>query len=138
MGQEAVGISFCSKIGWSKTMDYSMRICIPLTARIWDYGMRFIHDDVKRVLDMDHGYFHGTKKNDYSDGSQTWRSEPQIANSVHMAHELNKRYLHIKWNEAWQAHVDGDTYKTPFNLKEMPVDFTTYDLSFVRRKHLGF
>ena len=103
-----------------------------------DYGMRFIHDDVKRVLSLEHGYYHGTKKNDYSDGSQTWRSEPAIAQGVHLAHEMNKRYMHMKWSEAWQGHVEGETYKTPFNLDDMPVSFTTYDLDFVRRKHLGF
>ena len=102
-----------------------------------DYGMRFIHDDLKRVLTLDHGYYHGGRK-DYSDGSQTWRSEPNLQVAVHVAHELNKRYLHMKWGEAWQAHVDGETHKTPFNVPEFPVDFTTYDLEFVRRKHLGF
>ena len=44
----------------------------------------------------------------------------------------------MKWSEAWQGHVEGDTYETPFNLDDMPVSFTTYDLDFVRRKHLGF
>jgi len=102
-----------------------------------DYGMRFIHDDVKRVLNLEHGYYHGKYK-DYSDGSQTWRSEPRLQTAVHTAHELNKRYLHMKWGEAWQAHVEGETHKTPFNIPELPIDFTTYDLSFVRRKHLGF
>jgi len=102
-----------------------------------DYGMRFIHDDLKRVLSLEAGYYHGTSK-DYSDGSQTWRSEPNLQLPVHVAHELNKKYLHAKWGEAWQAHVDGETYKTPFNIPELPVDFTTYDLDFVRRKHLGF
>jgi hypothetical protein len=103
-----------------------------------DYGVRFINDDVKRVLGLDHGYYHGNKKNDYSDGSQTWRSEPAIANGIHLAHEMNKKYMHMKWSESWQGHVDGPTYKTPFNLDELPVSFTTYDLSFVRRKNLGF
>ena len=104
-----------------------------------DYGMRFIHDkDIKRILSMEHGYYHGANKNDYSDGSQTWRSEPSIANGIHLAHELNKRYLHMKWGEAWQAHVEGETHKTPFGVSELPVDFTTYDLGFVRRKNLGF
>jgi len=103
-----------------------------------DYGMRFIHDDVHRVLSLKSGYYHGTQKDNYDDGSQTWRSEPEIATSIHIAHEMNKKYLHLKWGEAWQAHIDGDTYKTPFDVAEMPVDFTTYDLSFVRRKHLGF
>ena len=86
----------------------------------------------------DHGCYHGTKRNDYSDGSQTWRSEPAIAQGVHLAHEMNKRYMHMKWSESWQGHVDGETYKTPFNLDDLPVSFTTYDLDFVRRKHLGF
>jgi len=44
----------------------------------------------------------------------------------------------MKWGEAWQAHVEGETYKTPFGVSELPVDFTTYDLGFVRRKNLGF
>ena len=32
------------------------------------------------------------KKNDYSDGSQTWRSEPAIAQGVHLRTE-DKRYM---------------------------------------------
>ena len=103
-----------------------------------DYGMRFIHDDVSRTLSLKTGYYHGNKKDDYSDGSQTWRSEPAIANGIHVAHEMNKAYVTMKWNEAWQGHVEGETHKTPFNLEQMPVSFTTYDLDFVRRKHLGF
>ena len=102
-----------------------------------DYGMSFIHDDVKRVLSLDTDYYHGRRK-DYSDGSQTWRSEPRLEHAIHVAHELNKRYLHTKWGEAWQAHVDGETHKNPFNIPEFPVDFVTYDLDFVRRKYLGF
>ena len=37
-----------------------------------------------------------------------------------------------------EAALGTETYKTPFNLEEMPPSFTTFDLSFVRRKHLGF
>jgi GT2 family glycosyltransferase len=103
-----------------------------------DYGMRFIYDGVKRVLDLEHGYYHGSKKNDYSDGSQTWRSEKEIAEAIHVAHELNKMYLHHKWSPAWQAHVDGEVYRTPFNNPDLPIDFTMYNLEFVRQKHLGF
>ena len=103
-----------------------------------DYGMRFVHDDVKRVLSVGLPYYHGTKAGSYEDGSQTWRSEPEIAESIHIAHELNKTYLHAKWNEAWQGHVDGETYKHPFDNPSFPVCLTTYNLSFVRAKHLGF
>lgn len=103
-----------------------------------EFGMRFIKDDIKRVLSMNAGYYHGTKKNDYSDGSQTWRSEPSIAQGIHLAHELNKKYVTLKWGEGWQAHVDTPTHDHPFNNPEFPQSFTTYDLSFVRKKHLGF
>lgn len=103
-----------------------------------DYGMRFIHDDVKRVLDLEHGYYHGTRKGSYSDGSQTWRSDISLAQPIHIAHELNKRYLHMKWGEGWQAHIDEPTNKHPFNNPEFPIGFTTFDLGFCRRKHLGF
>jgi len=103
-----------------------------------DYGMRFIHDDVKRVLSVGLPYYHGSKSGSYEDGSQTWRSEPEIAESIHLAHELNKTYLHAKWNEAWQGHVDGETYRHPFDNTSFPVCLTTYNLSFVRAKHLGF
>jgi len=103
-----------------------------------DYGMRFIHDDVKRVLSVGVPYYHGAKTGSYEDGSQTWRSEPELAESIHIAHELNKTYLHAKWNEAWQGHVDGETYSNPFDNPSFPVCLTTYNLSFVRAKHLGF
>jgi len=83
-------------------------------------------------------YYHGTQIDSYEDGSQTWRSEPQLAQPIHMAHELNKQYLHVKWSPAWQDHVDGEPFKHPFNNPNLPIDFNSYDLKFVRAKHLGF
>jgi hypothetical protein len=109
----------------------------PAYCEDFDFSMRSIHDNVKRILKLDHGYYHGKYK-DYSDGSQTWRSEPSIANSIHFGHELNKKYLSLKWGRGWQPHVEEKTYKTPFNIPEFPVSFTTYDLNFVRKKYLGF
>jgi len=103
-----------------------------------DYGMRFKHKDIKRCLSVGVPYYHGETSGDYADGSQTWRSEPELAEKIHIAHEMNKTYLHAKWNPAWQAHVDGDVYVSPFNNPNLPLDFTTYDLHFVRRKNLGF
>jgi GT2 family glycosyltransferase len=102
-----------------------------------DYGMRFKHVELKRDMNVEVPYYHGESEG-YEDGSQTWRSEPALANGIHLAHELNKHYLHAKWSPAWQAHVEGEVYKTPFDMKELPLDFTTYDLEFVRKKYLGF
>jgi hypothetical protein len=103
-----------------------------------DYGMRFKHQELKRHMSVGLPYFHGETSGDYADGSQTWRSEPALAEKIHYAHEMNKQYLHAKWNPAWQGHVDGEVYKTPFNNPSIPLDFTTYDLHFVRSKNLGF
>lgn len=83
-------------------------------------------------------YFHGETSGDYADGSQTWRSEPELAAAIHRGHELNKLYLHAKWNPAWQSHVEGEVYETPFNDPSYPIDYTAYDLNFVRSKNLGF
>jgi hypothetical protein len=103
-----------------------------------DYGMRFKHQELKRHMSVGLPYFHGETAGDYADGSQTWRSEPELAGKIHYAHEMNKHYLHAKWSPAWQGHVDGEVYRTPFNNPSIPLDFTTYDLHFVRSKNLGF
>ena len=103
-----------------------------------DYGMRFKHQELKRHMSVGLPYFHGETSGDYADGSQTWRSEPALAKKIHYAHEMNKHYLHAKWSPAWQGHVEGEVYKTPFNNPSIPLDFTTYDLHFVRSKNLGF
>jgi len=103
-----------------------------------DYGMRFSNRELKRCMGVGVPYYHGSKSGSYEDGSQSWRTEPEIAQKIHIAHELNKHYLHAKWSPAWQMHVDGDVYTTPFNNPALPLDFTTYDLEFIRQKHLGF
>ena len=103
-----------------------------------DYGMRFKAQPLKRIMNVGVPYYHGSKIDSYEDGSQTWRSEPELAQPIHIAHELNKRYLHAKWSPAWQDHVEGEPFASPFNNNSLPLDFTTYDLNFVRRKHLGF
>jgi hypothetical protein len=103
-----------------------------------DYGMRFKHRELKRHMTVGVPYYHGEKSGNYDDGSQTWRTEPELAAGIHRAHELNKEYLHAKWNPAWQSHVEGEVYRTPFNNPNIPLDFTTYDLHFVRSKNLGF
>jgi len=103
-----------------------------------DYGMRFKHKELKREMSVGVPYYHGELAGSYTDGSQTWRSEPELAQRIHIAHEMNKHYLHAKWSPAWQNHIEGDVYPYPFNNSSLPLDFTTYDLDFVRRKNLGF
>ena len=100
--------------------------------------MRFKHSDLKREMSVGKPYFHGETSGDYADGSQTWRSDPSLAMGIHKAHEMNKHYLHAKWSPAWQGHIEGEVYPYPFNNSALPLDFTSYDLNFVRSKNLGF
>ena len=102
-----------------------------------DYGMRFAHDDLKREMSVGVDYYHGNKIDSYDDGSQTWRSEPGLEGRIHRAHQMNRQYMHAKWGPNWHSDVEGMPYKTPFN-RDFPQFFTTFDLGFVRDKHLGF
>jgi hypothetical protein len=112
---------------------------VPAYVEDLEYGSRFMHteDNNKRCLGVEPGYYHGALKDSYDDGSQSWRSEPELAQKIHLSHELNKQYVTQKWGPGWQSHVEEPTYSTPFN-ERLPQTFTTYPLHFVRQKNLGF
>ena len=44
-------------------------------------------------------------------------------------------YLTKKWGK---EYLISDTYSKPFNNDNYDSKYTTYDLDFVRKKHLGF
>ena len=49
--------------------------------------------------------------------------------------EINFTYLTSKWGEGWRQ---VNPWKYPTNRVGVPISYTTYDLKFVRSKHLGF
>lgn len=102
-----------------------------------DYLMRLLKRPVKRVVGLKSNYFHGegNKNEYYTHGRQTQKSEPELQSKLVMSNELNIEYLTKKWGPDWRM----------CNPKEMPffeekdfISMTTYDLDFVRQKHLGF
>lgn len=104
-----------------------------------DYLMRFIHRPVKKILGLKSDYYHGPgKKNEYyMHGSQTKKSDPVLGEKLDRVNEMNIEYLIQKWGPHWR--MCSPTYY-PFEpiSPAMPVSSTTFDLDFVRKKHLGF
>jgi hypothetical protein len=104
-----------------------------------DYLMRFIHRPVKKILGLKSDYYHGPgKKNEYYvHGSQTKKSDPELAAKLDRANSLNIEYLTKKWGQYWRTCYPTTS---PFQqtTPNMPVSSTTFDLEFARKKHLGF
>jgi hypothetical protein len=100
-----------------------------------DYYMRFIHRPIKRVLELKSNYFHGfgDKTEYYEKGSQTKKTNPDLTEKLNFCNLQNIDYLTQKWGDEWRV---CNPYQNPFN--KYPVSFTNYDLSFVRKKHMGF
>lgn len=102
-----------------------------------DYSIRLKHLDIKTenisllCLHGEDGY-----KNS---GSQTWRVDRSLYLKIENAHDLNHDYMAKKWGDEWkEKEWDFTPYKHPFNDERIPISMTTYDLDFLRKKHLGF
>jgi GT2 family glycosyltransferase len=100
-----------------------------------DYIMRIKNSGLKRILHLDHTYYHGETTDYYTSGAQTKRCEPWLNDKLNEVNFINFEYLNKKWSPGWRQ---VSPYPTPFNNPAMPITTTTYDLEFVRRKHLGF
>lgn len=102
-----------------------------------DYIMRFQHRPIKKVLSLKSNYYHGhgDKTEYYKEGSQTQKSEPNLKEKLDFSNNENIKYLNDKWGQDWRV---CNPQEAPFKGKEHLISETTYDLNFVRKKHLGF
>lgn len=102
-----------------------------------DYIMRLQHRPIKKVMTLNSTYYHGDgdKTEYYKSGSQTQKTEPELEKKLDYSNELNIGYLTEKWGSGWRVCNPEDL---PFKGKEHLISSTTYDLDFVRQKHLGF
>lgn len=103
-----------------------------------DYFFRILLDPFDRTYLKDVPYYHGNELDNgngdsYKEsGSQTWRTDTSLKEKIDSARYINENeYITRKWGQGWRY---CDIYKTPFDGKEN----LKYDLSFNRRKHLGF
>lgn len=106
-----------------------------------DYLIRLGKMNIKRDY-VNLPYFHGEEQYKTT-GSQTSKVEPELHSKLHHSRILNEvNYIEYKWGPKWVV-IEGDNWdyqpwNHPFNNSNLPVTYTTYDLDFVRKKHLGF
>ena len=100
-----------------------------------DYIMRLTNRPVKKIASLTRPYFHGDglASEYYTHGSQTKKSNPELYEKLNQINIVNFEYMTEKWGQGWRM---TSPWKKPFQI--MPMTFTTYDLSFVRKKYLGF
>jgi hypothetical protein len=102
-----------------------------------DYIMRMRHRPIKKIVGTLHQYYHGDKlcTQYYESGSQTQVSEPHLKTMLDEVNDKNIEYMTKKWGADWRV-CNPTTH--PYNKTDIPIDYSTYDLEFVRSKHLGF
>lgn len=102
-----------------------------------DYHIRLMRKNIKtQVIDID--YPHGDV-NYETTGSQTWRTDFSLKEKLDYSHHCNLYYIAEKWGENWRdSNWEYHPYDTPYNQENFPITYTTYDLAFIRQKHMGF
>jgi hypothetical protein len=107
-----------------------------------DYIMRFVHKPIKKKFLIENPeepslYKHGfgpAKDYDIS-GAQTKRSNDDLWKKLEYSNEVNIDYLTKKWGKYWRTCWPTEH---PFDNSNIPISYTSYDLNFVRQKHMGF
>lgn len=100
-----------------------------------DYIMRLVHRPIKAVKGLTRKYYHGETTDYEVSGMQTMKADPSIEAKLQSINLINFEYMNQKWGERWRTcwpHVH------PFNIESNSIKMTTYDIEYVRKKHLGF
>tara|TARA_B110000503_G_C7158093_1_gene418271 strand:+ start:1898 stop:2665 length:768 start_codon:yes stop_codon:yes gene_type:complete len=80
-------------------------------------------------------YYHGESTEYYETGSQTKKEDPYLYDRLEEVNLINFEYMNEKWGPDWRTVWP---YKKPFNMKELPDTYNSYNLEFARKKYLGF
>jgi hypothetical protein len=98
-----------------------------------DYIMRLHNSNIKRICGLCKPYLHGPglSSDYYTHGSQTKKSNPELDKRLDEINFINFEYLNKKWGEGWRL---TNPKLLPFD--KYPIDYTTFDLSFVRSKNI--
>jgi GR25 family glycosyltransferase involved in LPS biosynthesis len=102
-----------------------------------DYIMRLIHRPIKKVTSLKSTYYHGpgVASEYYTHGSQTKKKSGELFEKLTNVNLMNFEYLTKKWGDNWRMSAPT---KLPFEGHEIPISYTSFDLDFIRKKHLGF
>lgn len=106
-----------------------------------DYDMRFAADKIHNSVyvwkykGLDHTYWHGNGRSvDYlKEGARSAR-DGNLGSRLDRSHYTNWEYLYQKWGQHWRVMSPDSPY--PMRIEGMPLSYTSFDLEFVRSKHL--
>jgi GT2 family glycosyltransferase len=101
-----------------------------------DYFMRFVHDPVKRIMNLESDYYHGygTKTDYHTHGKQSRKSRPDLEEKLTMINDSNIEYLTGKWGPGWRNCWPTTV---PWQGQGHHVKDSSFDIEFARRKNLG-
>lgn len=95
-----------------------------------DYLFRLRNTNIKRILGLSKEYYHGGTTDYHKTGMNTSKSLPHI--DLTKINFENFEYLFQKWGPGWRQQ---NIWKTPFNIPNLSLKTTTFDLDFNRKKH---
>ncbi len=99
-----------------------------------DYIMKIHNNNIPKDF-CELLYYHGESTEYYETGSQTKKEDPYLHDRLEEVNLINFEYMNEKWGPDWRTVWP---YKTPFNMKELPDTYNSYNLEFARKKYLGF
>ena len=100
-----------------------------------DYIMRMMHRPIKVIKSISKPYYHGETTDYYKTGSQTLKANPELEEKLIKVNIKNFEYLNKKWGEGWRT---CNPYLYPFDTLHIPITYTSWDIHYIRQKHLGF
>ena len=100
-----------------------------------EYIMKLNNLKIKRVYGVNKLYYHGETVDYYISGAQTKRSEEGLEDKLNEVNKVNFEYMTKKWGAGWRMMCP---WPYPFNDSNVPFTVTSYDLTYNRRKYLGF
>lgn len=108
-----------------------------------DYYVRMLNKNIKiEQLSIEHlhGNRLGSEYGEEDGGSQTRKeSSREVELQLYYSHDQNSWYMARKWGPTWRdIDWNFNPWKHPYNKEDIPITYTTYDLEFIRTKHLGF
>ena len=106
-----------------------------------DYIMRLINKPVDMITYIDSEYYHGEGDEYEKSGSQTRRVSDKLNERFLYGWNKNYGYLDKKWGGKDGVRTGYNwryckPYPTPFNIPGLSIKTTTWDLDFVKDKHL--
>ena len=99
-----------------------------------DYMMRLLNKPIKVINQLKHSFYHGDTTDYNKSGGNTRKENNQSYMRLTYAKYQNYEYFVKKWNT--YPECECNPYKTPFNDPSLPLSYTSFDLKFVRGKHL--